>query len=389
MNNSSVQRVQHLLRLVDASIPTERRVSPAEVAGDYTRMNEIANQLKIMQDLLQDAGYRSNLDKDFILGMKKAWLESNMGAATFQALKNDELSRSERKKEEKDFQKYLGKLLPKALSTAPEIDPEDGSIINKMPIQSAFAYILLDKYIPDQEEALLAIGQEVNLAGYAQSLFSPLIELIKSFDSASLGYNFGSYLAQTKNTNTYANSYDMISDRLDAEKARLNNDLNVIASANKLLTQIITKVEGNSSLTDEQKTQLKEISEKYKVELEAIKKQLEELSSYLNGIKLEKSSDLDKAFTVSGNTSVVDLQTKEQTVVDGKENLETGLQSGGELTFFNGVVADMQNYGDLSQTTQLLLKLQIAAMQQQWLLVASSLKLMHNTYRTMSNAING
>ncbi len=277
------------------------------------------------------------------------------------------------------------------MSTAPEIDPEDGSIINKMPIQSAFAYILLDKYIPDQEEALLAIGQEVNLAGYAQSLFSPLIELIKSFDSASLGYNFGSYLAQTKNTNTYANSYDMISDRLDAEKARLNNDLNIIASAKKLLTQIIAKVDGNASLTDVQKTQLKEISNKYTTELEVIKKQLDELSTYLKGITLTKSTtpDSDAAFTVSSNTSVVDLQTKEQTVVDGEENLDTGLQSGGELTFFNGVVADMQNYGDLSQTTQLLLEIQIAAMQQQWILVAASLKLMHNTYRTMSNAING
>lgn len=71
--------------------------------------------------------------------------------------------------------------------------------------------------------------------------------------------------------------------------------------------------------------------------------------------------------------------------MDGEIDVTKGTSKGGLLNLFNRCLADVQNFGELAQTSQLMLELQLRAMQQQWSMVSASLKLLHNTYRTLAN----
>lgn len=271
------------------------------------------------------------------------------------------------------------------MTTAPELAPVEGSIVNKMPFQSAFAYILLDKYIPAQETALYALGRELNLSGYAQNLFSPLLEVIKTFNSAPIIYNLGSYISQTSGTANFKFGYQMILDRYEEERLQLRNDIKSAEKAQDLLKRISKNIQGNDTLTHDQKKQLQDIVRGYDSELVIMLTQMKNLMLNLNSlIFMPGNNEYEASYKIMGSDfSIITLQDLEHKVVDGEIDVATGTAKGGLLNFFNTCLADVQNYGDLAQTHQLMLELQMRAMQQEWSLVAASLKLMHNVYRTL------
>ncbi|MBX6680111.1 CT620/CT621 family type III secretion system effector [Chlamydia gallinacea] len=385
MHTSPIQQ-QSCMRIAEPAF-TERRVSPAEVAADYAKINEVASQLKIMQDLLQEASH-FGMSKELFTSFKRDVLTVGSELSVIQGMLTEKENVETRKRENKAFQKYLdNKLAPKALTTAEELNPLPDSIINKMPFQSAFAYILLDKYIPSQESALYALGRELNLAGYAQTLFSPLLEVIKTFNSSPIAYNLGSYIGQTSGTANFAYGYDMIKDRYEEERLQLRNDLQNATDAQELLQKIAQKIRDNNSLLESQKTQLLNVVQSYNDELDVCIEDMKNLMLNLNALVfIPGNSEYEASYTIMGSGfSIVALQNLEQLVVDGEINIDTGVAKGGLLNFFNTCLSDVQNYGDLAQTHQLMLELQMRAMQQEWSIVSGSLKLLHNIYRTLIN----
>ncbi|AHK63547.1 hypothetical protein BOKEGFJH_00670 [Chlamydia avium] len=384
MHTSPIQK-QLCMRISEPAF-VERRVSPAEVAADYAKINEVASQLKIMQDLLQEAS-QFGMNHEFFSSFKRDFLNTGSELSMISGILAEQENKEIRKRENKVFQEHLHRVSPQALTTAEELNPLPDSIINKMPFQSAFAYILLDKYIPAQENALYALGRELNLSGYAQTLFSPILETIKTFDSAPIAYNLGSYIGQTSGTANFAYGYEMVKDRYDEERLQLRSDLQSATNAKELLQKISQSINGNSSLLDSQKTQLLDVVQSYDEELDACIESMKNLMLNLNSLVfIPGNNEYEASYTIMGSGfSIVTLQNLEQLVVDGDIDVTTGETKGGLLNFFNTCLSDVQNYGDLAQTHQLMLELQMRAMHQEWSIVSGSLKLLHNTYRTLAN----
>lgn len=327
------------------SMLTFEQKSLLEPLHDYHMMNSLVSQLQILQGLLQETSI-----------------------------------------DDKEEDHAVDEIQQQVASTA-TTPPTQGAITEGMPFQSAFAYILLDKYIPSQEQALFALGKELNVSGYAQNLFSPLLEAIKSFNSAPIAYNLGSYISQTNGTANFRYGYDLIMERFENERAQLRKDMRGTEQAKLLVRNIASNISGHPSLTAEQQQQLKDILDGYTQQLEVISGQLKDLMTCLNTLVFMPGSDpYDPSYVVMGSDSaIVSLQNAEGLVVDGAIDIDQGTSNGGLLNFFNKCLADVQNFGELAQTTQLMLELQLRAMQQQWSLVASALKLLHNSYRTMAN----
>ncbi|WP_080128773.1 CT620/CT621 family type III secretion system effector [Chlamydia suis] len=390
MRNQPIQEGQKFfVPTIETAAPRERRVSPAEVAADYTQMHEAATYLQVFQDLLKEA-HQFGLNEEFIEGLRQDFLKTGSEMSLMQAIWTEESQREARRKERKELKQQLEAKVfsPQALTTAEELHPVDGSVINKMPFQSAFAYILLDKYIPAQEEALYALARELNFSGYAQTLFSPVLELVKSFNNAPIVYNLGSYIGQTEGTANFKYGYQMVLDRYETEKSHLRKDINNAENAKQQLTQIIKNVDANNSLTPTQKSKLKEMANGYIQTLDVCITQMQELSTGLRGLAFIPGRDeYSPAYEIMGSSfSIVTLQNLEGKVVDGEINVSSGETKGGLLNFFTYFLADVQNFGDLAQTNQLMLELQMRAMHQQWSLVTASLKLLHNVYRTLASS---
>ena len=390
MRNQPIQEGQKFfVPTIETAAPRERRVSPAEVAADYTQMHEAATYLQVFQDLLKEA-HQFGLNEEFIEGLRQDFLKTGSEMYLMQAIWTEESLREARKKERKELKQQLEAKVfsQQALTTAEELHPVDGSVINKMPFQSAFAYILLDKYIPAQEEALYALARELNFSGYAQTLFSPVLELVKSFNNAPIVYNLGSYIGQTEGTANFKYGYQMVLDRYETEKSHLRKDINNAENAKQQLTQIIKNVDANNSLTPTQKSKLKDMANGYIRTLDVCITQMQELSTGLRGLAFIPGRDeYSPAYEIMGSSfSIVTLQNLEGKVVDGEINVSSGETKGGLLNFFTYFLADVQNFGDLAQTNQLMLELQMRAMHQQWSLVTASLKLLHNVYRTLASS---
>ncbi|WP_080128560.1 CT620/CT621 family type III secretion system effector [Chlamydia suis] len=390
MRNQPIQEGQKFfVPTIETAAPRERRVSPAEVAADYTQMHEAATYLQVFQDLLKEA-HQFGLNEEFIEGLRQDFLKTGSEMSLMQAIWTEESQREARRKERKELKQQLEAKVfsPQALTTAEELHPVDGSVINKMPFQSAFAYILLDKYIPAQEEALYALARELNFSGYAQTLFSPVLELVKSFNNAPIVYNLGSYIGQTEGTANFKYGYQMVLDRYETEKSHLRKDINNAENAKQQLAQIIKNVDANNSLTPTQKSKLKDMANGYIQTLDVCITQMQELSTGLRGLAFIPGRDeYSPAYEIMGSSfSIVTLQNLEGKVVDGEINVSSGETKGGLLNFFTYFLADVQNFGDLAQTNQLMLELQMRAMHQQWSLVTASLKLLHNVYRTLASS---
>ncbi|ANH78649.1 hypothetical protein Cs308_0478 [Candidatus Chlamydia sanziniae] len=354
------------------------------LALEYIDVKELSHHLQVLKEVIKEA--RSlGLGRDFVASMNRSFLDTGVELAIMQTMLTEENNRDLRKRETKMFHQSMRKDSPKILITAPELSPTTDSVINKMPFQSAFAYILLDKYIPQQEQSLYALGRELNLAGYAQNLFSPLLEAIKTFNSAPINYNLGSYISQTSDTANFKYGYQMILSRYDSERAQLRNDVRNVENTNEILNKIRVNINDNASLTTDQKTQLLGIATTYQTELKLINEQLKDLMRNLDTlIFIPGSSQNSPAYTVMGaDFSITKLQDLEHIVVDGVIDIATATAKGGLLNFFTMVLMDVQNYGDLAQTQQLMLDLELKAMQQQWSLVSASLKLMHGIYKTL------
>lgn len=360
-----------------------------EACNDYQKIHALTEQLSQLQELLQD------LEKE--TGQQNACALTTPSIVSYdtdllfmQDVRSKGKSKDQRTKDKK-IQQHYDCPTQSVSASAPIPPPQAGGVTDGMPFQAAFAYILLDKYIPSQEEALFALGRDLNVSGYAQNLFSPLLETVKSFNSAPIVYNLGSYISQTSGTANFKYGYNLIIERYEEERAQLRQDIQHTEQAKAVLVNISTNINGNPSLTAQQKQELLGLVTSYTNHLATITEQLKNLMTNLNTLVfMPGGSVYDPSYVVMGSDfSVVNLQKLEALVVDGEMNVTTGTSSGGLLNFFNQCLADVQNFGDLAQTTQLMLELQLRAMQQQWSMVSASLKLLHNTYRTLANGYNG
>ncbi|WP_213318022.1 CT620/CT621 family type III secretion system effector [Chlamydiifrater volucris] len=372
----------------------------SEVIGmvvDYSRLQHYVKNLNELVEALD--GIQLSVEMDGKQEAKREFINNSAKLSSVAVISEENSKKKQRKEIQKAFEKHQQRLedirsitSPQSLTTAsPIVTIPENSVITQMPFQSAFAYIVLDKYLPAQEEALYALSLELNLAGYAQALFNPVVETIKSFNSAPIFYNFGSYLAQTMNMANFKDGYDNVLEKYQQEKNCVATDLNSIENAREYLSAVKRKVIADTNLTAGQKTDINNICDGYLSSLEICSNQLKSLLVYLNGLGFVRgASEYEPSYVVIGQEfSAVQIQDLENAVVDGDVNIGTGEIKGGLLTVFNKIVSDVQSYGDLAQTQQLMLQLELTAMQQEWTLVAASLKLLNGMYKGLTASIKG
>lgn len=93
MKNSPIQSYQQPHQIFEGPKFAERRVSPAEVAADYTKFNEVASHLKIMQDLLKEAS-ELGLRREFVSSLNRDFLDTGFEIAVMQQVLTEKEIRS-------------------------------------------------------------------------------------------------------------------------------------------------------------------------------------------------------------------------------------------------------------------------------------------------------
>lgn len=107
MRNHPIPEGQkYFVPTIETAAPREHRVSPAEVAADYTQLHEAATYLQVFQDLLNDA-HQLGLNKEFVESLRQDFLKTGSEMSLMQALWTEESQREARKRERKELQQQL------------------------------------------------------------------------------------------------------------------------------------------------------------------------------------------------------------------------------------------------------------------------------------------
>lgn len=103
MRNQPIQEGQKFfVPTIETAAPRERRVSPAEVAADYTQMHEAATYLQVFQDLLKEA-HQFGLNEEFLEGLRQDFLKTGSEMSLMQAIWTEESQREVAEKSAKSL----------------------------------------------------------------------------------------------------------------------------------------------------------------------------------------------------------------------------------------------------------------------------------------------
>lgn len=143
-------------------------------------------------------------------------------------------------------------------------------------------------------------------------------------------------------------------------------------------------VDADARLSAEQKTKLTDELSRYTDILTAISTALTSLKTHLKPLTVEAVSGVAGVFAVKNGIDGPDktnwrlvLQTLEDTVVSGEVGDAVNI---GMFQMQALVHSNQQAYADMGQNFQLELQMHLTSMQQEWMVVATSLQLLNQIY---------
>lgn len=334
-------------------------------------------------------------DKEFIKSYKKQLIDNSQAVSFYSLASQDFIQREQRKHYNKEFiLKDLNVVtnvihendLASSLDIINDIDEqvvdnnwkEEISLL----VQATFSHILLDIYMPTQDSLLGLLGKELNYNSLGQDFLGKILDNITSFTAANVNYNLSSYISQTMGTNNFSTTFSTAKNKLSNEVMQAGNDVEVISQVLSMLNQQLNDIQSNTELTTEQITNMTAILTGYISSLEISNKNLLSLMNLLNSLSISESNS--NGFEIFGpsdwQSSLVKL---EGAVVNGLQNEpDSGL-----LNFFNTCMNQQLVYGDLAQSQQLTLQLELAAIQQEWTIVSSSLRILNKIFMSLAAQI--
>ncbi|EQM63051.1 hypothetical protein H359_0080 [Chlamydia ibidis 10-1398/6] len=267
-----------------------------------------------------------------------------------------------------------------------------------LPLPSAVASVLIDRYMPKEVDFLTKIYQQLYYSNIGSSVGNAMIEAISKYVNAATYFNFGSYVGQQPAVGAGAlpsdGQGDMFPGNADSARAKLNTEreqaalyLQYTQNAEKVLEEQLAKITADSKLTNEQRTQIIDNLNNYRDNLNSISGALVLLQNYLAPLGVT-NGDVAGTFKVTGGSAQwqARLEILEDALVSG---LSGSAISGGMFPLQAMVQSDQQSYADMGQNYQLELQMHLTSMQQEWTVVSTSLQVLNQIYLSLARSLMG
>ncbi len=266
------------------------------------------------------------------------------------------------------------------------MNEDKATFVSSSPIQSVYASLMLDKYLPNQQFVLETLGSEMTFSNKAAKYLNEIIRNVAHFQTADVYYCLGIYIKQMN-----LQAYDEVDKKVDAFRAKelacCNADLKRSKAALTKIEEILEEIKEDEELSSSQQKELQTIIGGFAPQFRALIRNLSSLKTFLSGMRIVTVPDKEKdskieAFTVTvhekaSNSWLSVLADLESFVIDGGDNASV---YGGEKQIAQSLESYLQDYITFNQNQQLALQLEGAAIQQEWTIVAASLALMNSIF---------
>lgn len=263
--------------------------------------------------------------------------------------------------------------------------------VKTAPIQMVYSSLLLDKYLPNQQQVLETLGVQMRFSNKAAKYMNQIIHHVTNFQTADVYYSLAIYLRQM-NLQALTDAKGKAESVLSKEKIRCQSDIARCQRAKGELTQILESINGDRELTASQAQELRQTISGYQFQFDALIRNLGNLSIFLNNMQfqpVDNPNDIDKAFKILVNSKESEdwprfLASFESFVIEGGEN---GVVPGGEQQILQSLEAAQLNFTTFNQNQQLALQLESSAIQQEWTMVSAALALMNQIFAKLTRRL--
>ncbi|AFS21269.1 CT620/CT621 family type III secretion system effector [Chlamydia psittaci] len=311
--------------------------------------------------------------------------EMNKGIAQIQSQIN------EWTQESADLMKKKASMDPTQLNYFKSMSEGKDIFVKTSPIQMVYSSLLLDKYLPNQQQVLETLGVQMTFSNKAAKYMNQIIHHITNFQTADVYYSLAIYLRQM-NLQALTDAKGKAESVLSKEKIRCQSDISRCQRAKNELSQILESIKGDSELTASQAQELRQTISGYQFQFDALIRNLGNLSIFLNNMQfkdVESPNDVDEAFKILVNDKESEdwprfLASFESFVIEGGEN---GVVPGGEQQILQSLEATQLNFTTFNQNQQLALQLESSAIQQEWTMVSAALALMNQIFAKLTRRL--
>lgn len=270
------------------------------------------------------------------------------------------------------------------------------SEVRAMPLPSAVASVLIDRYMPKEVDFLNSIYGELYYSNLGSSVGNAMIEAIAQYVNGATYFNFASYVGQqpavgagsgSGGDNTFPGSQESAQAKLDRERDQAALYLAATQKALTTLKEQKERVLEDNTITNEQRTTILDSLALYQDNLNTISGSLVLLQVYLSPLSVS-AGDVAGTFKVTGGQEQWQsrLEILEDALVSG---LVGNSINGGMFPLQATIQADQQGFADLGQNFQLELQMHLTSMQQEWTVVATSLQILNQMYLSLARSLMG
>ncbi|WP_100934275.1 CT620/CT621 family type III secretion system effector [Candidatus Chlamydia corallus] len=289
------------------------------------------------------------------------------------------------------FQMQKNAVDPSQLKYFETMKTNKKTFVDTAPLQMVYASLMLDKYLPTQQNVITSLGVQMTYSNKAAKYLNELIKEITAFQTADIYYSLSIYLKQM-NLQAIADPIGKAIGALSKEKERATADVARCKKVKAAIDEMLVKIKADADLSKSQIRELVDTLTTFKSQSDDLIRNLSCLLCYLSGITLEAVSNPDdtyEAFTTKAFNEPFanwkrQLATFESFVIQGGQN---GITPGGEQQLLQAMESSQQDFSTFNQNQQLALQLESSAMQQEWTLVSAALALLNQLVSKIARRI--
>ncbi|WP_100934420.1 CT620/CT621 family type III secretion system effector [Candidatus Chlamydia corallus] len=266
------------------------------------------------------------------------------------------------------------------------------SELRALPLPSAVASVLIDRYMPKEVDYLNEIYKKLYYSNLGSSVGNAIIKSISQYVNGATYFNFASYVGQQPavgagGSNAFPGSKESAQAKLDLERKQAALYLQETRGALTVVAEQRDKVIQDDKLTNEQRSMILDALRTYEDNINAVSGSLVLLQNYLLPLSIAAGS-VAGTFIVNGGQDQWQsrLQILEEALVSG---LVGNVINGGMFPLQSTIQSDQQSFADMGQNFQLDLQMHLTSMQQEWTVVATSLQLLNQMYLSLARSLTG
>lgn len=260
--------------------------------------------------------------------------------------------------------------------------------LRSMPLPSAAAMVLVERFMPKEVEFLSQTKDLLYYSNLGSSVGNALIEAISYYVNGATYFNFASYVGQESAIDpAFSGSVESARQKLNLERSQAAAYLENTKKAIQVIAEQTQRVQADTIITNEQRTRILDKLQKYLDNLRAVGASLVLLLNCLSRlIVVDNNQASPGTFKVTGGDAQwqEQLETLEDTLISGAVGSAV---HGGMFPLQAMIQADQQAFADMGQNYQLELQMHLTSMQQEWTVVATSLQLLNQIYLNLSRSL--